>query len=255
MKHLKAICWLLALAMVLGCSCAWGEEFRYEGDGFDTPEAAVSCYMEGLKNLDFEQMLSAYAWETQAEHYSVEANMSRMQAYSPAEYPRMPAVNDFLKTANLEALRYSEVRMIYNALEMYIMGENYTNGQTVALKEEGALEEFLKNFDNDRLEKLAGMSEVRFLSVDEVTGGRMEYERNQEYFKERTAQYGADETVNVVATADIDGGTVVCMPTVARYGEKWYMVSVSSMTALMLGTPMNNLALLLVEDMAEFGVH
>ena len=167
----------------------------------------------------------------------------------------MPAVNDFLKTANLEALRYSEVRMIYNALEMYIMGENYTNGQTVALKEEGALEEFLKNFDNDRLEKLAGMSEVRFLSVDEVTGGRMEYERNQEYFKERTAQYGADETVNVVAAADIDGGTVVCMPTVARYGEKWYMVSVSSMTALMLGTPMNNLALLLVEDMAEFGVH
>ena len=47
-----------------------GEEgFRYEGEGFDTPEDAALYYLAGLKNQDFEQMLAAFAWETQADHF------------------------------------------------------------------------------------------------------------------------------------------------------------------------------------------
>ena len=50
---------------------------KYEGKGFGTPEEALTCYMEGLKNLDFEQMLIAFAWETQMAHYDFKAYFER----------------------------------------------------------------------------------------------------------------------------------------------------------------------------------
>ncbi len=254
MRNRKRICCLLAVVLVFVCSFGFGEGLRYEGEGFDTPEAAVACYMEGLKNLDFEQMLSAYAWETQAEHYSVEALLSRLRVYSPATYPRMPVVNGFLKTANLEVLRATEVRTIYNGLETYIMGEDYPDGRMIPLMEEGTVDTFIQTFDNGRLEKLAGMAEIQFFNPDMVTGGKFSLEKIQEDFRKMMAHYGADEVVNVVAAAALEEGLVICMPTVARYGEKWYMVSLSSMTSSLLGIPMNNLALIYVNDLSELGL-
>ena len=254
MRNRKRIWCLLALVLVFVCSFGCGEGLRYEGEGFDTPEAAVACYMLGLKNLDFEQMLSAFAWETQAEHYSVETQLSWVKSYNPGAYPRMPAVNEFVKTANLEGIRIKEIRTIYNGLEKYIMGEDYPDGLAVPLTEEGAVEEFVASFDNGRLEKLAGMAEIQFFSPDMVTGGKFSLEMNKETFRKMTAAYGADEVVNVVAAAALEQGLVICMPTVARYGEKWYMVSLSSMMANILGIPTNSLALNYVEDLSELGL-
>ena len=66
----KAISLVLALVLILGCTCALAEgdeqvctanTMKYEGEGFATPEEALTCYMEGLKNLDFDQMMSAFA--------------------------------------------------------------------------------------------------------------------------------------------------------------------------------------------------
>ena len=137
----KLISFFLALTILLAAFCAFAEEpaanpaIRYEGAGFDTPEDAVACYMNGLKNLDFEQMLSAYAWETLASHYSVEKFLQRIKAYIPTSYVRMPAANDFMVSATLHSLRAGEVRMIYNALEAYILGEDYPDGKTIPLQE------------------------------------------------------------------------------------------------------------------------
>ena len=60
----KAVSLAAALVLMLGCACAFAAgngRIRYEGQGFATPEDALACYMEGLKNLDFEQMMSAFA--------------------------------------------------------------------------------------------------------------------------------------------------------------------------------------------------
>ena len=243
----KLFCLLLAVVMVLGCSFACGEGTRYEGEGFDTPEAAVTCYLEGLKNLDFEQMLQAYAWETQAEHYSVEASLRRLQMYSPTVWPRMPVINEFMETATLEVIRANEIRSIYSALETYILGGDYPDGRPVDLREEAAAEEFLERFDSGKLEKLAGMSEIQFAEPEALVGSGFSAEKNQESYRKMTAKYGADEVRDIVAGAEVAGGVIACMPAVARYGEKWYMVSVNSMTAMMLGLPATSQAFVFVE--------
>lgn len=219
---------------------------RYEGEGFATPEEALTCYMEGLRNLDFEQMLSAFAWETQMEHYSFQKHFERVLTYNSSMRPRMPSVNDFMFSANVNILRSYQTDMIYHALEEYILVDdaplNTAKGTIIFQKDSDEVEEFLKKFDNGRLEKLTQMTNIRFLQPDEITDHMFSTERNQVNFARQTACYGADEAVNLVGVASVGNETLYCFPTICRYGDKWYLVSVSSMTSMILGIATNRQA-------------
>ena len=211
---------------------------RLEGNGFDTPEEAVTCYLEGLKNLDFNQMLWAFAWETQAEHFSVDAKIRRLQAYMATLKPRLLGDSDFIRTANLYSLRAAQIDSIYQSIELYILREDHplkSSTGAIVLREDGDFDAFKEKFNNGRLEKLTGLTNIRFLTPDEVTEGKFSHEKNQENYIKMNAMYGADETVDVPAVADLDGEILFCCPTVARYGDKWYLVSVSSMTNMIMG--------------------
>ena len=215
---------------------------RYEGEGFATPEEALTCYMEGLKNLDFNQMLSAFAWETQMEHYSVLTNLERIMIYSVLTHPRMPSSNSFMFAANLNDMRSYQIDLINRSLVEYILGEDSPtrtqNGRINFEEDTDQAAEFLKKFDNGRLEKLTQMTNIRFLSPDAVTDNKFSLERSQRIFAKQNACFGADETVNIVGLADVGDEMLYCCPTICRYGDKWYLVSVGSMTSNMLGVPM-----------------
>ena len=215
--------------------------FKYEGDGFATPEEALTHYMEGLKNLDFDQMLGAFAWETQMEHYSVQANLERLLSYSVYLHPRMPSANAFLFAINLNDLRYNQVALIYRSVEEYILGEdspaNSNTGLISFQKDSDDVSAFFSKFENGRLEKLTQMKNIRFLLPDAVTDNKFSMEQNQKSFIIQTACYGADEAVNLIGVADVGDETLYCCPTICRYGDKWYLVSVSSMTSMLIGVP------------------
>ena len=61
-------------------------------------------------------------------------------------------------------------------------------------------------------------------------------------FIKQTACYGADETVNLVGIAEVGDETLYCCPTICRYGDKWYLVSVSSFASMLVGLSMDNQA-------------
>jgi len=212
---------------------------KYEGEGFATPEDALTCYMEGLKNLDFEQMLSAFAWETQMEHYDLQVFFERMLAYQPTMRPRMPSVNDFVFSANVNVLRFYQADLIYRSIEAFILGDDApaktAAGRIVFEKDSNDVEVFLNKFENGRLEKLTQMTNIRFLSPDAVTGNKFSSGPNPEQFIKQTACYGADETVNLVGMADVGNEILYCCPTICRYGDKWYLVSVNSYTSMIIG--------------------
>lgn len=212
-----------------------GTAIRYEGKGFDTPEEAVLCYVNGLKNLDFEQMLSAFAWETQAEHFSVTAHLTRLTSYSPSYRPRMPSTHEFLIEANLHAVRAGQTDAIYRSLEAYLLGDAFTDGKIISLPSEEDVEEFLRNYDLGRLEMLSNMKNIRFVSPDSVTESKFSLEQNQKNLIAQTSWYCADEIVNLVALADVGDELLYVAPTVARYGDRWYLVSVGSLTSSIRG--------------------
>ena len=235
----KTLSCLFALLMIL-CSCAApaaGEGFRYEGDGFDTPEEALMCYVAGIKALDFQKILSAFAWETQASHYSIEMNLKRIGSFSPTMKPRIPSDHPFAVSANLEAIRSQQIDYIYHAIEGLMMGEHYHDGMPVTLRNDNELSDFIGYFDSGKLDLLSGMTNIRLIAPEQViTDSNFQSEHNMEFFRQSTAVYGGDEARNIIALADLSDGTVFyCCPTLIRYGSKWYIVTVTSYTSQFLG--------------------
>lgn len=216
---------------------------KYEGDGFDTPEDAALCYLAGIRNLDFDQILSAFAWETQADRFDYKAMITRAKGTDPTYIPGMPVCSNLSLTANTELIRDSSIIYICRALELYINDE-ITQSATYALsfKEENEFMEYLQRCDNGRLEKLSEMKNIRFYTPDDATDGKFSIGRNPENFLKMTAQYGADEVVNLFITMDIGNETYVIAPSVARYGGRWYVVSIGSMISNILGIEANRQA-------------
>ena len=238
----KAVSLAAALVLMLGCACAFAAgngRIRYEGEGFAAPEDALACYMEGLKNLDFEQMMSAFAWETQMEHYDLRVFLERIGAYQVTMRPRMPSINDFMFSANVNVLRFYQADLIYRSIEAYILGDDdpakAATGSVTFERNSDDVGAFLEKFENGRLEKLTQMTNIRFLSPDEITDNKFSVGPNPEAFIRQTACYGADEAVNLVGVADVGDETLYCYPTICRYGDRWYLVSVSSFTSMIIG--------------------
>lgn len=209
---------------------------RYEGEGFDTPEEAALYYVAGLKNLDLEQMLSAFAWETQAERYDYKAMVSRAKGTDPTYVPGMPVFNDLSRSANVEQLRDAQTSYICKALEYYINDELFNSATgSLVIKEDAELEEYLKHCNNGSIERLPMIRNIRLYNPDDVTDGKFSYGRNPLNFMKQTAQYGADEVKNVFVAVDISNHTYAVSPTVVRYGDRWYLVNVGSMLSSILG--------------------
>ena len=241
----KLFCMLLCAVLLLSaCSGALGagalpgtDALRYEGPGFDTPEDAVLYYLAGLKNLDMEQMLGAFAWETQAAHYSFRDHTIRRKGANPVSIPGMPFSDGFLTCGNVEVMRGNQANSIYSAMEWYFLGDShYMNTPTLSLRirDSGEADEFLKLYSTEKIEKLAGMAEVSFYDPSVVTEGRFSHPKRQEIFEKETREYGADEVVNVVAVADLGGEKLAVAPTVGRYGDRWYLLNVGSMVSTIL---------------------
>lgn len=209
---------------------------RYEGPGFDTPEAALTCYMEGLKNLDFEQMLSAFAWETQIEHFDFNAFWAGSAYTKLNTAPRMPSLNAFLISANVNMIRSLQTRHIYDALETYLLGvDTFSFDTKIPIKTEEEINAFLRNFDGERLENLSQMKNIRILSAAEVLGE----EYNKEDFRKSIAKFhdkfGADEYSLLYGIADVGDETLLCGPAICRYGDRWYLVTVGGTHLYLLG--------------------
>ena len=245
MKRFLSI--LLALVLLIGCTGAIAEgtagSFRYEGNGFDTPEEAALWYLAGLKNGDFEQALSAFAWETQAEHFNFKAQITRAKGIDLSYVPGMPATGGLLTSAMAEQLRTYQANVICTALEIFVNDELYVSRtNSVALPSEEETDAYFLRCDNGRIGKLAEMDNIRIYMPDAVTDGKFSMEHNQKAYLSMNAKYGADETKDVVVAADIGGETWMTAPTAARYGDRWYLVSTGSMTTNILGINMYTVA-------------
>lgn len=231
----RIVCLLLVLCCVLSL-CACGDNAsssgsnttikKYEGDGFDSPEEAVTRYLEGLKEMDYEKMLSAFAWESQISHFSVNAYLKHLKSVQLTYIPRMPSNNDFLFSANVNAIRATQTKYIYDSIEAYLRGYSYNYAKTYTFDKEYEVDEYLALFNKEKIQKLTEMTNIRFLSPDSVTDNK--YSKTKESRDKNLEKYGADEVESVVALADVGEEILFFCPTVVRYGNKWYIASVAS---------------------------
>ena len=97
------------------------------------------------------------------------------------------------------------------------------------IKEDEDIETFLMQFNQGKLERFRGLDNIRFVASSEVLGEYYSEDNLLEKQAKYHARFGADEVREIVAFADMGDEHLCVAPVVARYGDRWYLVSLHSM--------------------------
>ena len=136
----------------------------------------------------------------------------------------LPSDNEEYVSANAAALESKEVRRLYLSVVNYILEDEIELGVNVPLTDEEDVDEFLKKYDNGKIDDFSNIKNLRFVEPEEILGEISSIEELNKYQEIINEAYGADEAVCVAAIADVGDKTFYYFPKVARYGEKWYIV-------------------------------
>ena len=215
-----------------GYRSAYGDSL--EGPGYDSPEEAVTAYLEALKNGDARGMLSTFAIETYVAEMDAQAYLERLRSFSPTT-GSMPLGGDYQRQVAVAA-RYGQLAesLAYQWM-LFSWPEGYEEfgGTRVILTEDGAVEAFLAGLaENDAAARWQEMEVVGFVEPELMS---TQYSDGAESRARQAASHGCDEIVSVAVKLDIGGEEWYQCMDVARYGEKWYNLSFSGNIGLLLG--------------------
>ena len=206
-----------------------------EDPGYDSPKEAVTAYLEALKNGDARGMLSTFAIETYVSEMDAQAELERYGAFIPTIGIRVPLGGDYQQQVAVAA-RYGQLAesLAYQWM-LFSWPEGYEEfgGTTISLTEDGAAEAFLTNLaENDAAARWQEMEVVGFVEPELMS---TQYSDGAESRARQAASHGCDEIVSVVAKLDIGGEEWYQCMDVARYGEKWYNLSLIGYIGHLLG--------------------
>ena len=218
-----------------GYRSAYGDSL--EGPGYDSPEEAVTAYLEAMKKGDARGMLSTFAIETYVAEMDAQAYLERLGVFQPSYEIRMPLGGDYQRQVAVAA-RYGQLAesLAYQWM-LFSWPEGYEEfgGTRVILTEDGAVEAFLAGLaENDAAARWQEMEVVEFVEPAELSDMYLN-ESNQQNIARQAAIYGCDEIVSVAVKLDIGGEEWYQCMDVARYGGKWYNLSFSGNIGLLLG--------------------
>ena len=154
---------------------------------------------------------------------------------------RMPSLNGTLDAANLAELRFRQGWAVYNSVRYYVLQDadeesrKVIDGYRLDLKTEEEADGFIRQFDTPRIAKLAELSDIRIMDPAAIMGERYQTDSIQKQLDWNKRIYGADEIRELIGTAKLGDETVICDPILARYGDRWYIVSVGGTAASIAG--------------------
>ena len=219
---------------------AYAGDSRTEGVGFDTPDEAVSAYIEGLCNGNIRQMLSACAVESYVEGFDLEAFVERngrLQAFLPTSY--LPAAGDLSEGINLETRKYqlnSMIKFQYLTLcgSKTVVGED---AMQVLTTENTSAEDLIRDYLPTQEPDITFSGEI-------VPPSFFDIPRYYAFFNQRSIASmedynGAEQSVDRAAVVYVDGKTALVILGVNRYDGRWFITDTSYLT-LFLGVPVIN---------------
>ena len=199
---------------------------KMEGVGFDSPEAALGAYINGLKNNDIDQMLSAFAIETYAKNYSVQKFVERVKMFSPS-VNYVPVISDFSERLNIETRRAEIMTLIHNnylALEKskIVFGANTMSNINMDQyeSEEELVNDIFLTDDSIVLKSIDFKNE--FIDPAELTD-KYDTEANQKVMMNHIYTYGGEDAASTAAVLYCNGEAFLLMADAVKYDGKWYL--------------------------------
>jgi len=200
--------------------------------GFDTPEDAVVAYLEGLRDLDFDRMIDAFAVEVIIEHYDLESSLNRIRLYD-STFAMLPNANEFATTLNIEMRRnriITWIRTHYLALtHPELMMEDNLFRIHYRIAEDGAADFILSLTDALNAIEFQSLEVLGFL-LPELSEIQMS-QHQEEHIRQWTIEQGADQLVGRIVVFELDGHKYLLFADVVNYGDRWFLNSVGGLFA------------------------
>lgn len=130
---------LLAAAPALGEEAADGSAHAFEGSGFDSPEEAVTAYLEAMQEGDVQGMLSTFAIETYVDNVDAQTYLTRMGAFVPDDQEGVPLSNAYAREIAISRRYAGLADQLYMQYLYYSWPEEYGEftGDALRLNEAG----------------------------------------------------------------------------------------------------------------------
>lgn len=203
--------------------------------GFDTPEQAVVAYLDGLKNADLEQMLTACADDIFVDRQNFALLLNNMHAF-PTPFIYIPNTNSFFRDASFEVRRGVLARFIALQYATVLIPELNMDGKVFPIEGEKAIDEFLTLFSEERLDELASLVILDVVKASEWEGIPETYQNqaNMNALMLQARTHGADGFENIIATFRVGGRDFRFFPMVCRYDDRWLITDLMGNVARLL---------------------
>jgi len=206
-----------------------------EGPGYASAEDAVNAYLVAFGNADVKGMISTFAVESYVENFNLEAQIERLRAYAPTLPQLFPSNNQFTTELNIQR-RQSQIadgiRLQYMSL---FIPDAINNFVTTPIADDQEARDFVRILgDQSYNESMRSLKIIGFVSPDRLHD-KYASEQNQRNIDKTMEIIGAQRLENVVARVKINHQIYLFCFDVARYGEKWYIHSLSGNIGVILG--------------------
>ena len=238
----KIISLLLVLALCLSlCACSLANVSdilnpKIEGRGYDSPEEAFLAYTEALKTGDVSKILATFAIETYVENYDVEEFLDTYRSYTLGS-SFLDGNTPYTKQLNLIA-RQDQISRQLQYLYAYISMGDEINRTIITLTGNPYDDagEFMDKFVmDDWMEILAEMQvDDDFQYLDDFMDDK-NLDRAEEQLEDQCNIYGCEEIVPLALEVELDGEEYLMTINVARYGDKWYNLTLYGTIASVVG--------------------
>lgn len=233
------LCCAIAVGVFALCRKG-GAETKLEGSGFDSPEAAMQAYLDGLLNGDAEKAISSFAIETFTAHFDWKTYAERRSMYLPNSYSPdwfgSEQVNLAVRFRDAAGALYTQYRLIALADTPYDMQDGI---DAVHFDSTNDLENFTREFADDDIRSNMHVEEI--MCAEEYPDAdfqeRYASEANTKNREGLRKECGADELCTVFASVSFDGEQYWFAMETACYDGVWYNLSVNGNGGALLGFP------------------
>ena len=212
-----------------------------EGPGFDTAEEAALAYIEAFNAGDVPGMLSTFAIETYVDHVDRAETMNRVCAFVISSQDTNPMPTPYVRDL-LVSDRYGEIaQQLRWQYFYYAMPEAYGDDINKLVQFTGddraqQIQDFLGAFDSSPVNEWIGnIAFVGFVPPEDLIGEIFMDERNQRQIKKLAVCSGCDEIAELILHIRISGEDFYQCLECARYGDRWYVQSLTGNAAILLG--------------------
>ena len=226
-------------------AAASSDAVTMEGDGFSTPEEAVSAYVEAMNAGDINAMVATFAVETYIDHLDAAANIRRLKIFAPNTYSSVPVTGPLSRGILIERRRNEITELIYYSYIFYATldtdFDRIGTGATQTFQDDASIENFIATMETAPPEDWIGHISVTKVCapddplVSEYMPDISITEKTLENMENQLAICGGDEYAERIAVMDVDGSLGVQFMECIRYGDKWYNWRTQSLLANLLG--------------------